>query len=101
MKNKVYISGPMTGIEDYNFPSFHKAARQLRGLGYDVFNPAEDGVIDGYSHTDYLRLDITAICQECDKICILPGAEKSKCAQIEIAVAQALGFKIIKLGDAK
>ncbi len=38
---KVYISDPMTGIKDDNFPTFSAAARALRSVGYEVVNPAD------------------------------------------------------------
>ena len=38
---KVYISGPMAGIENHNFPQFNALATKLRALGVDVVNPAE------------------------------------------------------------
>jgi len=28
--NRIYLSGPMTGIADYNFPAFNAAAARLR-----------------------------------------------------------------------
>ncbi|WP_319942079.1 DUF4406 domain-containing protein [Pseudomonas quasicaspiana] len=38
---RIYISGPMTGLPDFNFPAFAAEANRLRGLGFDVVNPAE------------------------------------------------------------
>ena len=38
---RVYIAGPMSGIENSNFPAFHAAAAELRALGHEVVNPAE------------------------------------------------------------
>lgn len=38
---KVYIAGPMSGLPNFNFPYFDKAAKQLRAHGYDVVSPAE------------------------------------------------------------
>lgn len=37
----LYISGPITGMPDLNFPAFHAAAAALRAAGYTVTNPAE------------------------------------------------------------
>lgn len=33
--NKLYLSGPMSGIEDNNFPAFHAEAARLRAPGAD------------------------------------------------------------------
>ena len=41
MKYDVFLSGPMSGIDDYNRPAFNEAAAQIRALGLTVFNPAE------------------------------------------------------------
>jgi hypothetical protein len=37
----IYISGPMTGYPDLNFPAFHLAASVLRSEGFTVISPAE------------------------------------------------------------
>ena len=37
----IYVAGPMRGYPEFNFPSFHAAAAQLRAAGHTVFNPAE------------------------------------------------------------
>jgi hypothetical protein len=43
---KIYLSGPMTGLPDLNFPAFNAAASALRAKGLNVINPAEIN-IDG------------------------------------------------------
>lgn len=40
-ERRIYISGPMTGLPDFNFPAFHDAAARLRERGHEVANPAE------------------------------------------------------------
>jgi hypothetical protein len=37
---KAYISGPMTGIEYFNFPLFNEVEYFLKTKGYEVINPA-------------------------------------------------------------
>lgn len=93
---KVYISGPMTGIEDYNFPAFHQAAERLQAAGYRVENPASKGVIDGWTWSDYLRHDLRQLL-ECDAICLLPGWRNSKGATLEHHVATGLGMAVVDL----
>jgi uncharacterized protein DUF4406 len=38
---KIYISGRMSGLPEFNFPAFHKAAADWRAAGWEVVNPAE------------------------------------------------------------
>ena len=38
---RIYIAGPMSNMPSLNFPAFHAEAARLRGLGYEVVNPAE------------------------------------------------------------
>lgn len=89
---KVYVSGPMTGLPEFNFPAFNAAEAMLREQGYDVENPASKGIIDGWEWEDYLRLDLRLI-TECDAIYLLPGWENSRGARLEVHVADELGLE--------
>jgi hypothetical protein len=92
---KIFISGPMTGYENWNFPAFNEAAERFHEAGYQVINPAKF----------YESIDMTPIQWEeamrqaiklmvdCDAIAMLPGWRKSKGARIEAAIAYQLGFK--------
>lgn len=92
--NRVYLSGPMTGIADFNFPAFHAAAERWRQIGYDVVSPAEsyDGRTD-LPRPTYLRKDIQALLSV-DGIVMLAGWEKSKGATLEHSIAEELGLTI-------
>ena len=94
---KIYICGPMTGLPDHNFQSFHAAAKELRAQGHTVTSPAEIDHRGATSWADYLRRDIRAM-MECDTIAILPGADNSKGATLERLIASRLGFEVIYLG---
>lgn len=89
----VYLSGPMTGYADFNFPAFNAAASDLRAKGFKVINPADHGVVEGAEWVDYLRTDLAHL-TECERIHLLPGWSKSKGAQLELQVAQKLSLKI-------
>ncbi len=91
---KVYISGPMTGIEQFNFPAFNDAAARWRAAGHEVFNPAEkqeEGT--GLSWQAYMKLDIKLLC-DCEAIAMLPGWEKSRGASLEVYLATQLGMNV-------
>lgn len=102
-RKKVYLAGPMTGLPDFNYPAFHKAAAKLRAEGYYVYNPAE--IAEDYGGTEgfdvrqgfaeYTRI----ICEECDGVMMLPGWEKSTGATAEHALATALKLEITYLAE--
>lgn len=92
---RVYLAGPMTGIEDYNFPAFHEAAKRLRDIGYEVSNPAENFEGDQSLPWDvYLRRAIEQVVTV-DGVAVLPGWSRSKGARLEVHVADALGMPIL------
>lgn len=94
---KIYLAGPMGGIEDWNFPAFHKWAGVLRGWGYVVLSPAETaGQVVHLSKTWYMDLDLNYV-RVADEIVLLPGWRKSEGAKVELLVAQALGKKCTEL----
>ena len=90
---RVYVSGPMTGYDDLNYPAFQMAATQLRALGYTVISPHEINPQEGVCYEDCMRADIAALLL-CDAIALLPGHEKSKGAAIETAIGKVLNMKI-------
>jgi hypothetical protein len=101
---RVYVSGPMSGIVDSNFPAFNAAARELRRLGYEVVNPAEinpgdppppDAGESAQKHfwRQCLRADVKELC-DCDMVALLPGWEDSSGAHLEVHIAHRLGIKV-------
>lgn len=93
MSKRVYISGPMTGLPEFNVHAFHAAARRLRGLGFEVINPAEINADASKSWHDCMRGDIKALC-DCDVIALLPGWEGSNGAHLELHIAHRIGLEI-------
>jgi hypothetical protein len=96
--NRLYLAGPMTGFEDYNFPAFNKMAADLRARGYVVENPAEHGVVEGADWADYMAYDLTRL-GLCGQVAVLPGWENSKGARLEVHIARELGMKVVNAHD--
>jgi hypothetical protein len=96
--NRLYLAGPMTGFEDFNFPAFNKMAADLRALGYVVENPAEHGVIEHADWSDYMAYDLTRL-GLCGKVALLPGWENSKGARLEVHIARELGMTVVNAHD--
>jgi hypothetical protein len=92
---RIYLSGPMAGLPDHNFPAFHAQAAQLRAAGYEVVNPAELQN-SGKTWEQCLRTDLREMCT-CDAIALMPGWESSKGANLELHVAHRLGMEVMHL----
>lgn len=92
----VYVSGPMTGYDDFNYPAFHAAANELLELGFDVVNPAENFEgRTGLPLSMYLRKDIGQLIDQCDAVYMLHGWENSAGARMEWAVANGLDLDLM------
>ena len=102
MTNKlydIYISGPMTGQPEFNYPLFNKTAEVLRSYGYVVFNPAEcfDGNTDLPKEV-YMREDIRAVVDS-KLVVTLPFWIESPGALLEVEVAKACGVGVISFEE--
>ncbi|MEY5099624.1 MAG: hypothetical protein RJA36_2343 [Pseudomonadota bacterium] len=95
---RVYISGPMTGITDLNFPAFNLAATMLRTKGIEAVNPAEINPDSAMSWEQCMRADIKALC-DCDTLAMLPGWERSRGAHLEVHLAHRLGMRVVAFGE--
>lgn len=97
-----YLSGPMSGMAQYNFPAFNHASAVLRRLGYTIISPAElDGAVpEGVTPGDnewqsFLKRDLLAILTEdLQGVFCLEGWEKSQGAALETWIASAIGLKV-------
>ncbi|NYT38892.1 DUF4406 domain-containing protein [Allopusillimonas soli] len=90
---RIYISGPMTGLQDLNFPTFRSNAAKLRGAGYTVVNPAELCTDPNQRWEDCLRKDLAELVA-CDGVAMLPGWEASRGARLERYIALELGMVV-------
>lgn len=89
----VYLSGPVSGLPDNNYPAFHAAEEQLRANGMRVLNPARIPGDDSWSWERWMKAALTMQMQA-DAIYMLPGWQKSRGAQLEHQVATATGMRI-------
>ena len=96
---RLYISGPITGIENYR-RIFQGAKDALLAKGYDVVNPAEltEVIGDSFSYDEILAIDLDLLAR-CDAVVQLPGWENSRGANVEYGYALAADKIIIKLED--
>lgn len=96
MSKRAYISGPMTGLPDLNFPAFNEAEGMLRTFGYRPVNPAKINPDPNADWFQCMRADIKALC-DCDMIVLLPGWEKSVGAHLELHVAHRINLEVVTL----
>jgi hypothetical protein len=95
---RLYVAGPMTGIEDYNYPEFLRVEGVLRDLGYDVLNPAR--IDELYNPTkaprqwDWYMRHAVAMLLACKGVATLAGWPASRGATIEVNLAVSLGMGV-------
>lgn len=93
---RCYISGPVTGIHNFNREEFAAAQNLLTSLGIKVFNPSHiEGPLDPLKDEAlwqyYMHFCIRNL-PECDSVFMLPGWENSKGAKEEHRLARVLGI---------
>lgn len=111
---RLYLSGPMSGIPQYNFPAFIQAAKVLRALGHEVLSPVEldtdkqfntafedqKGETENGAWAEYLARDIVAMAEfDPEAIVVLPGWEVSRGAKIETLIGCQLFCEIYNYED--
>lgn len=105
---KVYVSGPMSGIEEFNHPAFREATEDLRARGYEVISPHElddPEVLDKHDpHTfeaeswlSFILRDLELIVkEEIETIAVLSGWARSRGANMEVMLARQLGLEVVE-----
>lgn len=119
-KGRIYLAGPMTNLQFFNFPIFDDFKKLYEEFGYEVFSPADhdrmllnkpknwipqESDSEGSWKTwakhlnppDLRKMlgdDLQWIAQNATHIAMLPGWENSKGANAEWALAKALNLNI-------
>jgi hypothetical protein len=103
MQETVYLSGPMAGRKDFNYPAFRSAAKKLRDMGYTVLDPSEnfegarerptDRGFVPIPRAEYIRQDVQNVLQA-DRIVVLAGWEQSAGARLEVRLGVELGLTV-------
>lgn len=93
--HKVYISGTITGTNDY-MKRFSDKEDELWGLGYSVINPAKVNAFLPLSTTyeQYMEMSLLMLSMA-DTIYMLSGWEKSKGASLEHQYALTMGYQVL------
>lgn len=104
MKGRCYLSGPMTGIPEFNYPEFHRVATWLRHHGWEVVSPAEQDAHSGLDPekaewADFLRWDIRVLL-DCDTIVLMDGWHRSRGARLEHHIAVEIGMQALTVREA-
>lgn len=95
---KIYVSGPMTGLPEYNYPAFREKSAFLREIGHEVYNPSEfpyDGPLEDFPIREAFASYCKFICEEADAIYMLKDWKQSAGARVEHDLAKRLGLKIM------
>ncbi len=86
----IYISGPMRGFPDLNFPAFDRARDIINARGDKAISPAD--LDRKYGHCslsrEYATRDTLAILHECNGLYLLDGWEWSDGAAAEFFLAR-------------
>ena len=89
-----YLSGPMTGLKDYNYPAFEEAKKTLEEQHHYVLSPHEVSIQSSWEA--YMKIALIRLCY-CTDICMLPGWENSRGAALEHTIAKELAMPIYYL----
>ena len=97
---KIYLSGPMTGFDDLNYPAFMEAAEKLRKEGYSVYNPAEfTDDPDNFDARAAFNQYCDVILNWADAMVILPEWYYSQGVKVEKTLAKIIGLEILFYED--
>ena len=100
----IYVSGPMTGFEDFNRASFNEARGYLQAAGFSVIIPGDDeeytteeravwkvhrAQMESYMFRDFLHILASGA------VAVLDDWELSVGSRVEVIVAQEIGIPVV------
>lgn len=95
-----YLSGPMSGYPELNFPAFKRATAELEESGVKVVSPhtLKPPQTDP-TDQDYLANDFAVMSRECRGIILLRGWPSSVGARAELEIALTLKWPVYYYDD--
>jgi len=96
---KLYVAGPMTGYNEYNYRQFSYAADRLEYYGYEVLNPCDNDKILKKSIAiptwqDYMKASIKQVL-EAEGMAVLAEWGLSRGARLEVNIAHSLQIPVL------
>ena len=96
MRKVAYVSGPVTGVENYR-EAFDQVCAEYREAGYLVINPCDafgSAPPDPGDYEKFMRFHVASILTA-DLMVMLPGWEHSRGACFEKALADMIGLAVV------
>lgn len=96
MREKIYISGPITGYDiNERRDAFKRVQMELEESygAKHVFNPLENGLPTNAHRSEHMREDLKQLLK-CTAIYFMPGWEKSAGCQLEFNIATQIGLAV-------
>lgn len=101
-KLEFYLSGPMTGLPDHNYPYFIAVEAKLKARGLKIRSPHHVGA--AFTTEQHLKLGWDFFIRQAmrdliisDAVIMLSGWEKSKGARLELDIALDLEMPVFVL----
>ena len=92
----VYLSGPMTGLPDYNRAAFNLRAEAFRAAGYSVKNPADISVTHrtDKAYEFYFKRALRMML-DADVVYVFGDTTQSRGVEMELQVAKMAGMQVV------
>ena len=105
-KLRIFLSGPMTGYENFNFDQFNFIENVLNQYGIEVVNPVhickkykKEHVLNDKTVFDKMVAEQQEAERTCNAIMLLHGWQNSKGVRLELKTAADLDFEFFLDSD--